>query len=259
MTLALERLSIELHDRCRKACWFCYSHSGPEGAAAWQPDDVVALVRDCAARGVAAVSFGGGEPLEYPGLFAVLTALRGRLYRSITTSGLDLDAQLDRLAACAPERVHVSIHAPGNAGEVARVLRQVAALRAAGIPSGVNLLVRASQLPDARAAAAQLRAAGIGNDRIAYLPMRGQDTPTPAQLGAVAGGAPFQSMTCLAACGKSPRFASLDSQGRAAWCSYTRTRAPLGSLTFDGLVRALAPLGVEPCARPPARARPLLP
>jgi len=116
----VERLSIELTDRCSKACAFCYAGARPEGARAWAPDDVVALLCDCARHGTRAVSFGGGEPLEYPHLLTVLAATRGLLFRSITTNGLLLDGALDALAAAAPEKVHVSVHQPEDAAEVAR-------------------------------------------------------------------------------------------------------------------------------------------
>ena len=54
------------------------------------------------------------------------------------------------------------------------------------VRAGVNLLVARSHLAHAKAAAESLNAAGIGNDRIVYLPMRGQDTPTPEQVAEVA-------------------------------------------------------------------------
>ena len=57
------RLSIELSQRCGKACWFCYSHSHPEGPTHWTAEDIVALATDSVAHGVQAVSLGGGEPL----------------------------------------------------------------------------------------------------------------------------------------------------------------------------------------------------
>jgi MoaA/NifB/PqqE/SkfB family radical SAM enzyme len=100
--MSVERISIELTNRCAKACWFCYNHSQPAGEARWEPDELVAFVRDCASNGVRAVSFGGGEPLEYGPLFEVLERLRGVLFRSLTTNGLKLDATaLDRLAEVA--------------------------------------------------------------------------------------------------------------------------------------------------------------
>lgn len=243
----IERISIELTNRCGKACWFCYNTSRPDGTTTWAPDAVVAFVRDCAAHGVKAVSFGGGEPLEYEGLFEVLAQLRGVLFRSMTTNGLLLTpAAVQRLVEVGIDKVHVSLHFPGKAHELARVMESVRALAAADIKSGVNLLVARSALQVARTAAAALRDAGIGNDRIVYLPMRGQDTPTPNEVAEVAA-APFQSMTCLSACGPSPRFASLRWDRTVAWCSYTTTRRPLQTPTHAGLVSALEGLGLAFC------------
>jgi hypothetical protein len=244
----LDRISIELTNRCTKACWFCYNHSQPLGDTRWAVGEVVEFVRDCAAHGVKAVSFGGGEPLQYAGLFDVLAGLRGVLFRSLTTNGLPLTGPiLERLRVAAPDKVHVSIHFPDQPAEVERVVRQVNELTGLGIRSGVNLLVARSQLAAARSAAERLRVAGIGNDRIVYLPMRGRDTPTPAEVVAVAGGDRFQSMSCLAACGKSPRFCSIGWDKTVAWCSYAATRRPLAELTCRGLLAALDRLGLEFC------------
>jgi hypothetical protein len=80
---------------------------------------------------------------------------------------------------------------------------------------------------------------------IVYLPMRGSDTPSPAEVAAVAGGAKFQSMTCLTGCAASPRFCSVGWDRTAAWCSYTRTRAALAAPTFAALQAALSGLGLE--------------
>jgi hypothetical protein len=80
-----------------------------------------------------------------------------------------------------------------------------------------------------------------------YLPMRGQDTPTPEEMGRVAGGKHFQSMSCLLKCAASPRFCSIGWDKTVAWCSYTRTRAPLRELTWKGLQGALDGLGLEFC------------
>src|SRR5437762_10445372 len=87
-TMSPRLISIELTNRCAKACWFCYNHSRPEGATRWTVDDVVAFVLDCSAHGVEAVSFGGGEPLQFEGVFDVLTRLDGVLFRSLTSIGL---------------------------------------------------------------------------------------------------------------------------------------------------------------------------
>jgi sulfatase maturation enzyme AslB (radical SAM superfamily) len=246
--MPLELISIELTNRCAKACWFCYNHSLPEGDTRWTVDEVVGLIRDCAANGVKAVSFGGGEPLQYPGLFDVLEQLDGTLFRSMTTNGLLLHgAALDRLVVSRPNKVHISIHFPDRVHEVGRVIAQVTDLEARGIRSGVNFLVTRTNLPAARESARRVRDAGIGNERIVYLPMRGRDTPTPTELAAVAGNSPFQSMTCLTRCGPSPRFASIGWDRSVAWCSYTMTRRQLPELTHAGLVAAMDGLGLEFC------------
>lgn len=246
--MSLERISIEVTQRCAKACWFCYSHSGPEGGTRWTPDELVGFVTDCAAHGVRAVSFGGGEPLQYEGIFEVLARLRGVLFRSLTSNGLLLDGPLlDRLVEAAPDKVHLSIHFPEREAEVQRVIRQVHRLGERGLRSGVNFLVARSGLEAARRGAEAVRAGGIDNDRIVYLPMRGRDTPTPEQMAVVAGSRRFQSMTCLLSCGPSPRFASIGWDRTAAWCSYTSTRAPLAPLSYQGLTGALRGLGLEFC------------
>jgi len=247
--MALERISIELTNACRKGCWFCYNESHASGATQWTVAELTEFVHSCANGGVRAVSFGGGEPLEFSRWSEVLNALRGVLFRSLTTNGLPLlnPTVFEELVLAAPDKVHVSIHFPERIDEVDRVLEQVIALGNRGIHSGVNLLVRQSRLPAAAAAARRLRDAGIDNRRITYLPMRMADTPTPHELSAVAGDEPFQSMTCLSACGRSPRFCSVSWDQRAAWCSYTRSRRPLEELTFAGLERALDNLDLEYC------------
>jgi MoaA/NifB/PqqE/SkfB family radical SAM enzyme len=244
----IERLSIELTQRCAKACWFCYSASTPLGSTRFEPDEVVALVEDCAANGVRAVSFGGGEPLEYEPVFSLLRALDGVLFRSLTTNGLLLDGRaFQRLVDAKPDKVHVSIHFPGNASEVERVARQVGMLSAAGIRSGVNLLVSRSNVDHAETAARRLHDSGIGNDRIVFLPMRIRDTPTASDLARVAGSRHFQSMSCLLACAKSPRFCAIGWDKTVAHCSYTSTRRPLEAPTFAALMRALDGLALAFC------------
>lgn len=246
--MTLDRISIEVTNRCAKACWFCYNHSLPEGDTRWTADEIVSFVADCAAHGVKAVSFGGGEPLQYDDLFAVLQRLRGTLFRSLTSNGLLLHGErLERLIDAAPDKIHLSIHCPEREAEVRRVVGQVHELAQRGIRSGINLLVARSNLAAAARAAEAVRRAGIGNERIVYLPMRGQDTPTPAEVAAVAGGKPFQSMTCLTACGRSPRFCSIGWDKTVAWCSYTRTRRLLQELTYEGLIMALSGLGLAFC------------
>ena len=243
----MERISIELTNQCPKACSFCYNHSQPAGATAWRAHELIDFVSDCAANGIKAVSFGGGEPLVFADLYEVLTALRGKLFRSLTTSGWRLEQALDQLVEAAPDKIHVSIHFPQNLKEVEHVIGLVKLLEGAGLRSGVNFLVDRTQLDDARRAADQIRAAGISNDRVVYLPMRGLNTPSPKQVGFVAGDQPFQSTSCLSNCARSPRFCSISWDRHVGWCSYTQARARLAELSYAGLIAALENLGLEFC------------
>lgn len=246
--MKLDRISIELTNQCQKGCWFCYNHSQPEGRALWTAGELVDFVTDCARNGVEAVSFGGGEPLQYPAWQEVLGALNGIVFRSLTSNGLLLnETVMQQMAQTGLEKVHLSIHFPERRAEVDRVIAQVHRLEAWGIRSGINLLVARSQLKEATKAAESIRQSGIGNERIVYLPMRGRDTPSPGKVAEVAGRMPFQSMSCLMECGKSSRFCSIGWDKTVAWCSYTRSRAKLKCLSYAGLCAAISGLGLEYC------------
>jgi MoaA/NifB/PqqE/SkfB family radical SAM enzyme len=244
----LERISIELTNQCGKQCSFCYNHSHPTGTTTWGLDELVDFVTDLALAGTQAVSFGGGEPLEYSPLWELLTRLNGVVFRSLTTNGLLLDwDSIDKLVRAAPNKVHISIHFPESQSEVERVISQVTELAARGIRSGVNLLVTRSNLAAAESATSYLHRSGINNDRIVYLPMRGTDTPTPEQMAQVAGSKQFQSMTCLLSCGKSSRFCSIGWDKQVGWCSYTIAKKTLPTLTAEGLKIALMDLPLVFC------------
>lgn len=245
--VAPERLSIEVTNRCFKGCELCYAGSHPEGDTLWTLVDLVRFVRSCAEAGTAAVSFGGGEPLELEGVFDLLTELHGVVFRSLTTHGLLLGRHFSALVRARPDKVHVSIHRPEREAEVQRVIRQVHQLRDAGIESGVNLLVRRSALAAAARTARALWAAGVEASRIVYLPLRGRDTPSAREVAEVAGRRPFQSMSCLTACARSERFASVGWDQTVAWCSYTRSRSKLPSLDAIGLAQALSGLELVFC------------
>lgn len=247
--MPIERLSIELTNNCNKGCGFCYNQSGVDGKTLWKVEEVVTLVEDCARHGVGAVSFGGGEPLLFSGLCDLLEALRGRVFRSITTNGLLLtDAeQLAHLVAARPEKVHVSIHRPASLNEVDCVIATVLELESAGVASGVNLLVPGDQVESAALAARRLRDAGIDNRRIVYLPQRGSNMPTPKDVATVAAG-PFQSMSCLTGCGPSSRFCAISWDRSVAWCSYTSAKQRLSNLSYKGLIAALEGVDVVNCA-----------
>jgi MoaA/NifB/PqqE/SkfB family radical SAM enzyme len=250
--VTITRISVEPSRRCSKGCAFCYNGSGPDGADGWSARELVAFAMDCANHGVDALSLGGGEPLEYEGIWRVLGDLEGALARTLTTNGIPLDdpATLRRLVSARPDKVHVSIHGPENPREVERAARHALALDAAGIPAGINLLVRRSRLDDAKRAFDALARSDISPAHIVLLPLRaegGADTPSARDLSTVAGGTRFQSMTCLEGCAKSERFASIAADHTAAWCSYTRARRPLREGSFAALRAALDGLALDPC------------
>jgi hypothetical protein len=252
---AFDRLSIEPSRVCSKRCSFCYNGSSPRGVTGFSGREVVELGRDCAANGVRFISIGGGEPLEWPGLFEALGGLRGSLSRSLTTNGLPLasTALLDALVKAAPDKIHLSIHAPTNAHEVERVAAQALELDARGLVVGINLLVRRDELEAARAAVVRLTQAGLDTRRVVFLPARGTGlTPTPLDVAYVATGqrassAPFQSMSCLSSCSASERFVSVGADRTVAWCSYTVSRRPLEALSHRAVVEALEGLELTPC------------
>jgi hypothetical protein len=149
--LRLERVSIELTQRCKKACWFCYSQSHPAGATELAPDEVIAFAR-------------------------------GVLFRSLTTNGLPLAdaATLDALVRAKPDKVHVSIHFPERRAEVDRVIALVALLQERSLRSGVNLLVARSALAPVHEAAARLYDAGIGAEPSCFSPCAAKTRPARA-------------------------------------------------------------------------------
>lgn len=216
----------------------------------WTNNSLLAFFADCASNGLEAVSLGGGEPLEYPGLLDLLDGIPHALGRSLTTNGLALDADpslLVKLLAAPLDKAHVSIHFPERRAEVERAIRLVKAFEEGGIAGGVNLLVRHGKTADARDAYQALTSHGIGPEQIVLLPMKGSTGPTPSELGAVAGSANFQSMSCLLGCAASPRFASVGWDGQVAWCSYTDSRIALSEPTYQAMHQAMQSLDLRTC------------
>ncbi|MGC4115758.1 MAG: radical SAM protein [Myxococcales bacterium] len=247
----LELVSIEVTNRCSKGCAFCYAGSSPAGTTAWTEESLVSFVRDLARHGVTGVSFGGGEPLEFPGLIGVLERTRGLLRRSVTTNGLLLSDEMARqLAETGVERIHVSIHFPEVDAEVDRALAALGRLKAAGVDGGVNLLVRSGNAQAARDAAERLRCAGVASDRLVLLPMRLSSQPVLSEIAQVGGGLPFQAISCLLGCAASPRFCSVGSDGSVGRCSYTQARQRIAAPTYEALVEALERAGHASCGEP---------
>lgn len=246
----ISHISIELSRYCTKGCSFCYNGSSRQQSIQWSVDEAFDFLSDCAQHGVESVSFGGGEPLEYEGVFELLNKLHPLMGRSITSNGLPLRDKgiFESLVKAQPNKVHLSIHNPADYLEIARVASQTNQLRQHNIKAGINLLVRQSQVNEAKRATQILRQLRIQPEQLILLPMRGQDTPTPEQIASITQG-PFQSVTCLKQCASSPRFVSVGADKTAAWCSYTIQRAHLSALTYHALTQAVQSLGITPCSQ----------
>lgn len=243
--MAIEVVSIELTNLCSKACdWGtskCYNSSNPKGATLWVVDELAGFIKDLAENGVRAVSFGGGEPLQYREFWPLMEAVsRVPVFRSMTTNGLPLTEEKIKRLAGYLDKVHVSIHFPDNEAEVTRVIGQVLALESAGLKSGINFLV-AGKTEIEQAAVRRIVEAGIGPERVVFLPMRMGGAVDMVKFKAVAGvmGEKWQSMSCLLACKSSPRFASVGWDRRAGLCSYTVAKTLMKELTYAGMAEAI--------------------
>ena len=244
----IELLSIDLSNYCSKQCTFCYNHSRKEGNTLWKSQEVIDFVSDCIDHGVKAVSLGGGEPFEYDGVFEVIDALFPQCYLSVTSNGLPLeDEKVWRLLEThKPDKIHLTIHKPDNAHEVARVERQLQHIDTLGIKPGLNLLVAAGKIAQAKAVYERMSSV-LKNDQIILVPQRFSNTPTPKQLASVSGGKPFQSPSCLLKCQRPTNFCSVSWDKKVNSCSFAPNKEPLKSLDYNGLIEALEQVKWKSC------------
>lgn len=244
----IELLSIDLSNYCSKQCPFCYNHSRKEGSTLWTVDEVIAFVTDCIDNGIKAVSLGGGEPLEYDGIFDVIDALYPKCYLSITTNGLPLENGRiwSMLMKHHPDKVHITIHSPNNVEEVERVIMQINRLKGTEIKPGVNLLVGADKVEDAHKVYIRLMKI-VSSEQVILVPQRFSNTPSPKQLSFVADGKPFQSPSCILGCKRPQRFVSISWDKKVNSCSYAQGKQPMESLSFQGLIIALSNVDFKSC------------
>jgi hypothetical protein len=215
----------------------------------WEIKELVYFIENLSINGVEAISLGGGEPLEYLGVFDVMTQTKGMLFRSMTTNGilLDKDDNFEKLIKSSPDKVHISIHFPENRNEVKRVLRQVWDISSRDIIAGVNLLIRRDNVFEARMASDFLKMEGLSDGQIVYLPMRMKNPVSEESVKFVANKDLFQSISCLKQCGKSQRFCSISWDKKVAWCSYTTSKSTLSTLDYKNLQQELNNLNLNYC------------
>lgn len=237
----LDRISIDLSNYCTKQCDFCYNHSTKEGNVLWTVEELIPFILDLHEHGIEAVSFGGGEPFEYDGIFKLISSLMSEMYVSVTSNGLPLEKEsvFAEVLENKPDKIHITIHHPENKEEVDRVIRLVKKISEVGIKSGVNLLVSDFNAVEAKSVYDELLSNGITSDRIILIPRRFTCMPTSKQLSEVAQGKPFQSPSCLTGCKKPTEFCSVSWDKKVNWCSYAAGKQPINELSYKGLMDAL--------------------
>ena len=244
----IEQLSIDLTNYCTKQCPFCYNLSFKEGSTLWDPQEVINFAVDCINHGVKAISLGGGEPFEYPGIFKIIRALYPLCYLSITSNGLPLDNPeiKKELRQFKPDKIHLSIHYPDNNKEINRIERQIKLIESLDIKPGVNLLISKINIISAQKVYHRLKKI-MSEDQIILVPIRSQDIPLPHQLLNITEGKPFQSPLCLLGCRKPENFCSVSWDKKANWCSFAKDKKPLRDLSFKGLIQALSLIQFSSC------------
>lgn len=237
----LDRISIDLSNYCSKQCDFCYNHSTKEGNVLWTVEELISFVLDLHKHGIDAVSFGGGEPFEYDGIFELISGLMDEMYVSVTSNGLPLENEevFSKLKNNKPDKIHITIHHPENKAEVERVVKMINKISAEGIKSGVNLLVSDFNADEAKAVYAELISNDITSDRIILIPRRFTCEPTPKQISDIACGKPFQSPSCLTGCKQPTGFCSVSWDKKVNWCSYASGKQQIKDLSYKGLMVAL--------------------
>jgi pyrroloquinoline quinone biosynthesis protein E len=151
-------LLAELTHRCPLACPYCSNPVNLERASAeLSEEDWRRVLAEAAALGVLQVHFSGGEPMVRRELLALVGAANGLgLYSNLITSGtLGGQREVEALAMAGLKHVQLSFQdvVPDNADRIAglagahaRKTRFAAAVRAAGLPLTLNMVVHRQNL-----------------------------------------------------------------------------------------------------------------
>ena len=246
---SLQRISIDLSNRCSKACDFCYNRSFAEGKTKWQPQEIIDLVKNCIENGLQAVSFGGGEPFEYEGIFEIISTLTPLIFVSITSNGLPLkNCEIwNKLMKNKPDKIHFSIHDPENEEDISNILSLIGLLKQEEIYAGINLLVSSDKIKETKQLTQRLIRLGILRKEIIFIPRKFSLQPTPQQILEVAGNKSFQSPSCLVDCRPSERFCSLSWDKKVNFCSYSPSKVKLQAISYNGIINALHSINFISC------------
>ena len=246
---SLQRLSVDLSNRCSKACDFCYNHSSANGNVVWHSQEVVDLVKDCVKNGLQSVSLGGGEPFEYDGIFEIISALTPLLFVSVTSNGLPLrnNEVWNKLIKNKPDKIHITIHNPENEEEICHTLYLIDSLRQENIKSGINLLVSSDKIQKTKQLTQRLVKLRISRKEIIFIPRKFSSQPTPQQILEVSDNEMFQAPSCLVFCKPSERFCSLSWDKKVNFCSYSPSKVVLQEISYNGIINALHSIDFKSC------------
>ena len=194
-------LLAELTHRCPLACPYCSNPVNLERAAGELSEhDWRRVLAEAAALGVLQVHFSGGEPMARRDLLALIGAANGLgLYSNLITSGtLGGAREIEAFAAAGLKHVQLSFQdfaadngdrIAGLEGAHARKTRFANAVRAAGLPLTLNMVVHRQNLdgvPDMIEMALELGARRIEIAHVQYyawaLANRAALLPTRRQL-----------------------------------------------------------------------------
>lgn len=166
----IDTLRISVTDRCNLRCRYCMPTEGVPSIPHHEIlsyEEIAAVARTAAGRGISRLRLTGGEPLVRRGvsrLVALLAAIPGVADLALTTNGTLLAIHADQLAAAGLHRVNISLDSTDperfahitRGGQVDDVFAGIAAARRAGLtPIKLNCVVEASAAEeDARGVAA---------------------------------------------------------------------------------------------------------
>jgi GTP 3',8-cyclase len=152
----IQYLRVSVTDRCNLRCEYCMS---PEGVsllphtAILSYEEIAEVVREAAALGILKVRLTGGEPLvrrNLDRLVAMIDTIPGIEDLTLTTNGILLAPQAQRLATAGLRRVNISLDTLDperykkvtRGGDVRKVLAGIEAARKAGLsPIKLNCVI----------------------------------------------------------------------------------------------------------------------
>jgi hypothetical protein len=234
-------LLVSLLTECNLRCAFCYRDR--RAPSLWTREDLVLLLTEAAAWGVVDVAFGGGEPLLFPSLGAMLRELYETtlLGLSLTTNGTRLDERFLAEAGDSLSEIRVSAYRDNGYRDTLARLR--------GRQVGVNWLVTPGDVGLVEPVVWDALSRGAKN--VLLLGYKGQDARlrlSPAELATLAQavrrleGLPIRLDICWTPeldvprlftpgdCGAGDAFLMLTADKKAKPCSFHHESIPVETI-----------------------------